>query len=159
MYIRVYICRRQNAIKMLCESFLGRYFYLILFLQLNRIINWFFILCAIGVICDSLTSYYLCHITPITITLQYHQFYFQRLFFSNSILKFKSCQFISYPDITSHFIAKFIYWISSHNIFGICLGVSAQIRKWASVPVLWDALTPTALNEAVIGEKRKDNLK
>jgi hypothetical protein len=44
----------------------------------------------------------------------------------------------------------------SHDIFGICLGVSAQIRKWAPVPVLWDALTPTALNEAVIGEKRYD---
>ena len=48
----------------------------------------------------------------------------------------------------------FIIFIFSHNIFGICSGVSAQIRKWAPVPVLWDALSPTALNEAVIGEKR-----
>ena len=44
----------------------------------------------------------------------------------------------------------------SHNLFGICSGVSAQIRKWAPVPVLWDTLTPTALNEAVIGERRKE---
>ena len=50
----------------------------------------------------------------------------------------------------------FVNFIFSRNVFGICLGVSAQIRKWAPVPVLWDALSPTALNEAVIGEKRKE---